>query len=85
MADQVTATFTLPPGATFVSAQNGGTYANGVVTWNVASISSGSHANLKVSITLTQTGTNTVTVNVQAINPDPNPANNSISFNTTVS
>jgi len=83
-AGQITATFALPPGATFVSAENGGTYANGVVTWTVASIASGSHANLKVSIALTDLGTNTLTATVQAINPDPNPANNSSSFNTTV-
>jgi uncharacterized repeat protein (TIGR01451 family) len=84
-AGRITATLTLPPGASFVSAQNGGTYANGVVTWTVASIGSGAHANLKASITLSDTGTNTVTGAVNAINPDPNPANNSISFNTTVS
>jgi uncharacterized repeat protein (TIGR01451 family) len=83
-ADQVTATFTLPPGASFVSAQNGGTYANGVVAWTDVAIGSGSHANFKVSIILNGTGTNTVTAAVQAVNPDPNPANNSISFNTTV-
>ncbi|MGD0703836.1 MAG: PQQ-binding-like beta-propeller repeat protein [Trebonia sp.] len=84
-AYQVVGSFNLPAGATFVSAQNGGTYANGVVTWNVASIGSGSHQNLKVSITLTNPGTNTVTAGVQALNPDPNTANNSGSFNTTVS
>jgi uncharacterized repeat protein (TIGR01451 family) len=84
-AGQITATLALPPGASFVSAQNGGTYANGVVTWTVASIGPGSHANLKASITLSDLGTNTVTGTVQAINPDPNPANNSISFTTTVS
>ena len=84
-AGQVTITFTLPPGAAFVSATNGGTYANGVVTWTVATIASGSHANPKVSITLSTPGTNTLNGAVQAINPDPNPANNSASFNTTVS
>jgi len=83
-ASQVTATLTLPPGASFVSAQNGGTYANGVVTWTVANIASGSHSNLKVSITLTTKGSNTVTASVQAANPDPNTANNTISFTTTV-
>lgn len=84
-AGQVTITFTLPSGATFVSATNGGTYANGVVTWTVATIASGSHSNPKVSITLSTPGTNTANGAVQAINPDPNPANNSASFNTTVS
>jgi len=84
-ADQVTATFTLPPGASFVSAQNGGTYANGVVTWTVPTIRSGPHSNLKVSITLSATGTNTVNAAVQALNPDPNKANNSTSLNTSVS
>ena len=84
-AGQVTITFTLPPGAAFVSATNGGTYANGVVTWTVATVASGSHANPKVSITLSTPGTNTANGAVQAINPDPNPANNSASFNTTVS
>jgi uncharacterized repeat protein (TIGR01451 family) len=81
-AGHVTATFTLPPGAAFVSAASGGTYANGVVTWNVAAIGSGAHANLKVSITL-PTGTSTVTADVQAINPDPNPGNNTTSLTTT--
>jgi hypothetical protein len=56
-----------------------------VVTWSVAAIASGSHTNLKLSIVLSSKGTNTATAGVQAINPDPNPANNSISFNTTTS
>ena len=83
-ASQVMATLTLPPGASFVSAQNGGTYANGVVTWTVANIASGSHSNLKVSIILTTKGSNTVTASVQAANPDPNTANNTTTFTTTV-
>ena len=83
-ASQVTATLTLPPGASFVSAQNGGTFANGLVTWNVATIASGSHSNLKVSIILTTTGANTLTASVQAANPDPNTANNTTTFTTTV-
>ncbi len=83
-ASQVTATLTLPPGASFVSAQNGGTYANGVVTWTVAKIASGSHSNLKVSIILTTKGANSLTASVQAANPDPNTANNTSTFTTTV-
>lgn len=39
----------------------GGSYANGVVTWSVAAIASGSHANLKLSIVLSSKGTNTAT------------------------
>ena len=82
-ASQVVATFTLPSGASFVSAQNGGTYANGVVTWNIGTIASGSHVNEKVSITLTVTGANVANAAVQAVNPDPNTSNNSASFTTT--
>jgi uncharacterized repeat protein (TIGR01451 family) len=84
-AYQVTATFTLPSGASFVSAGSGGTFANGVVTWSVPSIGSGRHVNLTMSITFSATGTNTVTANVQALNPDTNPANSSASFSTNVS
>jgi uncharacterized repeat protein (TIGR01451 family) len=83
-ASQVTTTLTLPPGATFVSAQNGGTYANGTVTWTSSAIASGSHANFKVSVTLSNVGANTVTASVQAVNADPNPANNTASLTTTV-
>jgi uncharacterized repeat protein (TIGR01451 family) len=84
-AGQITATFTLPAGATFVSALNGGTYANGVVTWTTAAIASGSHMNFKVSISFSVTGTNTVVGGAQAVNADPNPGNNSVSLNTPVS
>jgi uncharacterized repeat protein (TIGR01451 family) len=84
-AGQITATFTLPAGAAFVSALNGGVYANGVVTWTAATIASGSHLNFKVSISFSVTGTNTVVGGAQAVNADPNPGNNSVSLNTTVS
>jgi uncharacterized repeat protein (TIGR01451 family) len=42
----------VPAGTTFISATAGGTYANGVVSWNVSSMSAGSsqHYTFKVSV-----------------------------------
>jgi uncharacterized repeat protein (TIGR01451 family) len=83
-ASQVTATLTLPPGASFVSAperrhvrQRGGDLERG-------DHRTGSHSSLKVSIILTTTGANSLTASVQAANPDPNTTNNTTTFTTTV-
>jgi uncharacterized repeat protein (TIGR01451 family) len=72
-AGLINATFTLPPGASFVSAQNGGAYTNGVVSWTVAAIGSGSHTNLKLSIILGTKGTNTRTPPCKRSIPIPIP------------
>jgi uncharacterized repeat protein (TIGR01451 family) len=59
---------TLPAGTTFVSASNGGTINNGVVTWNVGTVSMG---------TIAQTLTFTVNVTAQ---PNSTVSNNNYSI-----
>ena len=46
----VTLSATVPAGASFISADNGGTLSNGVVTWNLATLVAG--ANKQVHVTL---------------------------------
>jgi uncharacterized repeat protein (TIGR01451 family) len=83
-ASGVMASFTLPAGTAFVSAQNGGSYAGGVVTWTVGSLASGKHTNLVVSITAASAGSYTASANAQAANPDPSTSNNTATFNVTI-
>jgi uncharacterized repeat protein (TIGR01451 family) len=59
-----TLTYTLPPGVTFVSATNGGTQANGVVTWNLNNLAANSTGSRSVTVTLPALG-NTTTHHAQ--------------------
>jgi uncharacterized repeat protein (TIGR01451 family) len=52
----VVVTDTLPAGATFVSASNGGTFANGTVTWNVGDVGSNRSGILTVTVQLGSLG-----------------------------
>jgi uncharacterized repeat protein (TIGR01451 family)/MYXO-CTERM domain-containing protein len=53
----VVLTDTLPPGATFVSASDGGTFAGGVVTWNIGDSPSGHVHIFTVTVQLGAPGT----------------------------
>jgi uncharacterized repeat protein (TIGR01451 family) len=50
IADSAVLTDPLPAGATFVSASDGGTFANGVVTWSLGNITSGKSGSVTVTI-----------------------------------
>ena len=56
-AQVVTITDTLPAGATFVSATNGGTLAAGVVTWNLGTVAAGGGGTVSIVVTLGAYGT----------------------------
>jgi uncharacterized repeat protein (TIGR01451 family) len=83
-AMNITATFTIPSGAAFSSAASGGSDAEGVVTWDVPSLASGSHVHLHLTITSVSPGSYVAYGDANAANPDPNPSNNTASFTTVV-
>ena len=87
-ATQVALTDNLPAGATFgrVSSSAGllCSYAGGVVTCAVASLTAGASLTATISITPTVTGRITNTVSVVQRNPDPQPANDSASESTAI-
>ena len=56
-ATSVVITDALPNGATFVSASNGGTFANGTVTWNVGTVAPGGSGSVTVTVNLAAPGT----------------------------
>ncbi len=82
----VVVTNTIPVGTTFVSADNGGTFANGVVTWPPYSIAGGVHTfrsvTVKVNSPLPAGVTqliDTATITDDGLNgTDANPGNNTI-------
>lgn len=80
----LTATFSLPSGTTFSSAESGGTYSNGVVTWTISSLASGSHDNLRLAISSSAPGTYIAQGGASSDNPDPNLSNNQSSFTSVV-
>lgn len=47
----------IPPGSSFVSATNGGMFANGVVSWNVGNLGDGESGSVSVTVTLSGFGT----------------------------
>jgi len=53
----------LPSGVTFVSASNGGTFANGVVTWNIGALAAGGSGTLTLTVTATATTGSIVNAN----------------------
>ncbi|HND53840.1 MAG TPA: DUF11 domain-containing protein, partial [Pirellulaceae bacterium] len=57
---------TLPAGITFVSADNGGTAANGKVQWRLGTLEAGQSKTLKMTITSTTQGTVTNTATAMA-------------------
>ncbi|TMQ67312.1 MAG: DUF11 domain-containing protein, partial [Candidatus Eisenbacteria bacterium] len=68
---------TLPAGVTFVSADNGGTASNGVVTWPaVASLANGGSIMRSVTVTAPATGTLVNVARANAATADPDTTNN---------
>ena len=88
MASSVTATDTLPSGATFVSAtstQGTCAYGSGKVTCTVGTLGVGAKATITIVVKPTRKGTITNTVSVTSTTSDPNAANNTASAQTKVS
>src|SRR5207244_3959129 len=84
-ATGVTVTDTLPAGVGFVSASSGCTNASGTVTCSVGNLASGASAIITISATAPSTaGTITNTATIGGNEADPNTANNTASFTTTV-
>ena len=87
LATNVLITDSLPAGALFVSASDGGVFAGGVVTWTVIpSLASGASATR--TVTLIAPGNVAVITNVArstSATPDPNPGNNRGIATTTLS
>src|SRR5207247_2083516 len=68
---------TLPQGVTFVSADNGGTEAGGIVTWPAAaSIANGGTVTYSVTVTAPATGTLLNVARADAATADPDSTNN---------
>src|SRR5207248_206985 len=80
----VVITDALPSGVAFVSASGGGTFANGIVTWNVGTLATGATLTRTLVLTVnnpTPAGqtqiSNTISIADDNTNgPDCNPANN---------
>jgi uncharacterized repeat protein (TIGR01451 family) len=87
-ASNVTATDTLPSGATFASAtstQGTCTFGSGKVTCTVGTLGVGAKATITIVVKPTKKGTITNTVSVISTTSDPNAANNTASAQTKVS
>ena len=72
-ATGVIATDVLPNHTTFVSASDGGTFANGVVTWNIASLAAGATVTRTVTVTVNSTipaDVNTIVNEVLSFEPE---------------
>ena len=87
-ADNVSVTFTLPAGATFVSAMGNGwtcTLAGTVVTCTRPSVPPGTAPPIQIIVTMpATTGTVTTTVGVTSTTADPSMTNNSAMTSTTI-
>ncbi len=83
-ATGVTLSDTLPAGVTFVSATLPCEQTDGVVTCDLGTLVNGATATVTIVVSLTTPGTITNTAMVTANEPDPDPANNTDSEQTTV-
>jgi uncharacterized repeat protein (TIGR01451 family) len=83
-ATSITLTDTLPAGVIFVSASQGCSEAGGTVTCGFGNIGSGTQFGPTITVIPTVIGTITNTAQVISTAPDPNPANNTGTENTTV-
>lgn len=73
-ATQVVLQDTLPPGTQFVSAGSGGTYSNGVVTWNLGTVSAGASGSVLLQLRAnTPLANGTLLVNKASIASQENP------------
>ena len=75
---------TLPPGVTFVSATGGVTPVNGVLTFGIGTLAAGDSASFTIVVTPTAKGTLPDRASVRMDQPDPTPADDSVSRITTV-
>src|SRR5262245_48332752 len=88
-ATGVIATDIIPNNTTFQSASNGGTFANGTVTWNIGSVAVGATVTRTVTVRVNSTVPAGVTQLINEVQvhddgtngPDPTPGNN-IAFDT---
>ncbi|MBP2045980.1 DUF11 domain-containing protein [Methanobacterium aggregans] len=83
-ANNVVLTDTLPPGLQFVSASDGGSYSNGVITWNIGTLNAG--ASILRNITVYVTGhnilaTNTATATTSTYEANTNDNTGSLTIN----
>ena len=53
----VTVTDTIPAGTTFLSADNGGTFASGVITWNLTGVAAGADVTVTFDVKVNETAT----------------------------
>jgi uncharacterized repeat protein (TIGR01451 family) len=83
-ATGVILTDTLPAGVNFVSATDGVTPVNGVLTFNIGNLAGGAPASFTIVVTPTAAGTLTNTSSVSGNETDPTPADNSLSQTTAV-
>jgi uncharacterized repeat protein (TIGR01451 family) len=85
VATGVTLTDTLPRGVTFVSARGGATPVNGVLTFHMGNLGVGASSSVTIVFRLTATGQLSDSASVSGNEPDPTPADNSLTLPTTVS
>jgi virginiamycin B lyase len=83
-ATGVTLSDTLPAGATFVSATDGVTPVNGVLTFSVGNLNAGASASFTIVDSPTAAGTLTDQASVSGSQGDPTPADNSVTLTTSV-
>ncbi len=82
-ATLVTVTDTLPAGLTYVSNDCGAGFADPTLTWNVGVLGAGASQTCNVTVTVSLVGLITNTASVAGSENDPEPANNSDSFEVT--
>lgn len=70
-AEELVITDTLPAGATFVSASDGGTFAAGTVTWRLPALAAGAEKSVKMVVTGSAPGVLENRVSAQAKCADP--------------
>ncbi|MEN8375404.1 MAG: FG-GAP-like repeat-containing protein [Gemmatimonadota bacterium] len=75
-ASDVALVATLPAGASFVSASDGGSASGSQVSWSIGTIGDGQTASRTLTLTADAAGARTVTASATASTPDPDPSNN---------
>ncbi len=75
-ASSIIVTDTLPANITFVSASGNGATNNGIVTWNISTLSNNQVTNLTVTVIAPASGSVTNVASVGPPTNDPNPTNN---------
>lgn len=75
-AEEVVLSVELAPGAGFVSASDGGTFADGTVTWPAVDLEDGANATRTVTATVPAVGPATAVASAESPTNDPSAANN---------